>query len=346
MKSLLVHIGTGKTGSTAIQHALTTSGSVLREKGVHYWGLNLEGCDAAARLHPWQEPSGTGAIQKLSVPDAIQQLRQVLDKALTALPDSQLAIWSNESICERPAVYLPVIKDASEAAGVSCTVVCYVRSHRAFVNSAYKQWGVKHKTYAGRVLGFRDWIRSRGQFLSYGRQVAAWDAAFADRLRLVNYDQVPDVVQHFAGFLPDPSLLTVPKRRMNVAPAQSLLALYALHNNQLDAAVPPQAVETLLQRYPLAGAKHEVTDLAALFPDGQALSEAEELLKDDADLVNGLLRRHGQPELLSGNQGDDDPALTTNDVQSSLLSVLLQMLMLQEKRISQLEKQLAGGNPA
>lgn len=87
-------------------------------------------------------------------------------------------------------------------------------------------------------------------------------------------------------------------------------------------------------------------DLAALFPDSQALSEAEELLKYDADLVNGLLRRHGQPELLSGNQGDDEPTLSTNDVHSSLLSVLLQMLLQQEERISQLEKQLAGGNPA
>jgi hypothetical protein len=346
MKSLLVHIGTGKTGSTAIQHALATSESVLRENGIHYWGLNLEGCDASSIIHPWQKVSGISAIQKLSVPDAIQQLRQVLNKALTKLPDNHLAIWSNESICERPALYLPVIKEASEAAGVNCTVICYVRSHRAFINSAYKQWGVKHKTYAGRVLGFRDWIRSRGQFLSYGRQVAAWDEAFADRLQLINYDQIPDVAQHFAGFLPDPSLLTVPQKRMNVAPPKSLLALYALHNNQYDGVVLPQAVEALLQRYRLAGAKHEVMDLAALFPDSQALSEAEELLKDDADLVNGLLMRRGQPELLSGNQGDDEPTLSTNDVQSSLLSVLLQMLLLQEERISQLEKQLAGGTPA
>lgn len=346
MKSLLVHIGTGKTGSTAIQHALAESATALKARGVHYWGLNLEGCAPSTRLRPWQTPTGTGELQKLSVADASQQLREVLDLALGQLGEGELAIWSNESICERPAVYLPVIRDASEATGVRCTIVCYVRSHRAYVNSAYKQWGVKHKTYPGPILSFRDWISSRSAFLSYGRQVATWDAAFTDRLRLINYDNVPDVVQHFAGFLPDPSLLIVPKRRLNQSPSQALLGLYALHNNQLEAPVPPSEVQTLLQRYGLAGSRHEMTDLGDLFPDADTLAEAEVLLRDDADLVNGLLRRHGQPELVRGDQSKDDPALSTDDVQTSLLSVLLKMLMLQEERIGQLEKQLAGGNPA
>ena len=64
------------------------------------------------------------------------------------------------------------------------------------------------------------------------------------------------------------------------------------------------------------------------------------------DLVNSLLRRHGQPELKSGNQGNDEQPLTTTAIQTSLLSVLLKMLMLQEERIDRLEKQLAGRNPA
>lgn len=339
MKSLLVHIGTGKTGSTAIQHALAESSAALKTQGVHFWGLNLEGCAPSARLHPWQQPTGTSEIQKLSVAEASQQLREVLDIAFAQLGQGELAIWSNESICERPAVYLPVIRDATEAAGVQCTIVCYVRNHRAYVNSAYKQWGVKHKTYAGPILSFRDWISSRTPFLSYGRQVATWDSAFTDRLRLINYDNVPDVVQHFAGFLPNPSLLVVPKRRLNKSPSQALLGLYALHNNQRETPVPPSDVQALLQRYGLAGSRHEMTDLGSLYPDADALAEAEALLRDDADLVDGLLRRHGQPELARGDQGKDDPVLTTDAVQTSLLSMLLKILMLQEERISQLEQQ-------
>lgn len=346
MKSLLVHIGTGKTGSTAIQHALASSTKGLQERGIQYWGLNLEGCDPSARFHPWQKESGTGDLQKLSVAEAMKQVRQVLDQAFSCLEDGQLAIWSNESICERPTVFIPAIQEATAAAGVDCTILCYVRGHRAYVNSAYKQWGVKHKTYQGRVLSFLQWVKSRNQFLSYGRQVAVWDTAFSDKLRLVNYDHVNDVVQHFSDFLPAQGVLTIPQKRMNVAPTQALLALYALHNNQIDAPVQPKAIEELLRRYPLAGARHDVTDLSGLFPDENDLTEAENLLKEDADLVNSLLRRHGQPELKTGNQGDDEPSLATNDVQTSLLSVLLKMLMLQEERISQLEKQYAGRPPA
>jgi len=345
MKSLLVHIGTGKTGSTAIQHALTTSAPALRERGVHYWGLNLEGCHPSARCHSWQRESGTPDIQQLSVAEASRQLREALDQALAHLQDGELAIWSNESICERPAVYLPVIRDALTAAGAQGTIVCYVRNHRAYANSAYRQWGVKHKTYPGRIQSFRDWVRNRIPFLSYGKQVATWDATFSDRMRLVNYDGLADVVEHFAGYLPEPSWLDIPKGRLNQAPPQALIGLYALHNNQRDAAVPPSEVQTLLQRYALAGSHHEMADLAGLFPNADALGEAEELLREDTDLVNGLLRRHGQPELMRGNRGKDDPSLTTDAVQTSLLSVLLRMLMLQEERISALEKQLEGKDP-
>jgi hypothetical protein len=346
MKSLLIHIGTGKTGSTAIQHALAASTKALQEHGIQYWGLNLEGCDPSARLYPWQKETGTGELQKLSSAEAVKQVREVLDKAFVCLEDGQLAIWSNESICERPAVFIPAIQDAAAAADVDCTVLCYVRGHRAYVNSAYKQWGVKHKTYPGRILSFLEWVKSRSQFLSYGRQVAAWDAAFSDRLRLVNYDHVNDVVQNFTDYLPAQGIITIPQKRMNVAPTQALLALYALHNNQFEPPMQPKAVEELLRRYPLAGSCHDVTELSGIFPDASALTEAEDFLKEDADLVNSLLRRHGQPELKSGNQGKDEPPLTTTTIQTSLLSVLLKMLMLQEERIDRLEKQLAGRNPA
>lgn len=346
MKALLVHIGTGKTGSTAIQRALAKSAKALRTSGIDYWGLNLEGCEPRARIHPWQKVSGTPIIQKLSNVDAKQQLREVLDLAFASMADGHTGIWSNESICERPAVYVPVIQDACAAAGVDCTILCYVRNHRSYASSAYKQWGVKHKTYAGRIIGFRDWIRSRRTFLSYGHKVAVWNDAFAERLRLVNYDAVGDVVQHFASYLPEPSLLRVPDKRLNRTPAQALMALYALHNNQLDAVVTPRAVEALLRQYPLADTHHEMIDLAALFPNADALEEAEELLRDDTELVNDMLRHHGQPDLSKGNQDGDDQALHTTDVQTSMLSVLLRMLMLQEERIGELEKQLAGRRPA
>jgi hypothetical protein len=128
-KSLLVHIGTGKTGSTAIKQALGAAKTALLDQGVHYWGLNLEGADKQAQLFPWQQTSGTQQLQKLSVAEAGSQVRQALERALAALPEQHLAVWSNESIYERPDVFIPAIQEATTAQSASCTVICYVRSH-------------------------------------------------------------------------------------------------------------------------------------------------------------------------------------------------------------------------
>lgn len=340
MKSLLVHIGTGKTGSTAIQRALNSAASALQEQGIHYWGLNLEGCHKVNQTYQWQKESGTPVLQQLSVTEAKQQLRKALDLTLASLNDNELAIWSNESIAERPDAYIPAIKEASEAASVNLTIVCYVRSHRSFANSAYKQWGIKHKTYQGRILSFQDWVRSRISFLSYGRQVAMWDATFGNRMRLFNYDAITDVVEHFSGLIPTPKPLELPSQRANKSPGEALLALFALYNNQNNSPVGPTAIQDLQQRYQLIKSNHKIIDLADLFPSSERLSEAEELLKEDSDLVNRLLRQHGQPELNAKAGSDKAERLTTDSIQSSLLSMLLKMLITQDERIQLLEQQL------
>jgi len=41
--------------------------------GVHYWGLNLEG-SAPTQRFPWQCPTGTALLQRLSDPQASEQL--------------------------------------------------------------------------------------------------------------------------------------------------------------------------------------------------------------------------------------------------------------------------------
>jgi hypothetical protein len=343
-RQLCVHIGTGKAGSTAIQAFCSGHANALRQHDLHYWGLNLEGSDASDP-YPWQCPSGTAQLQKLSTAEAGDQLQQALLAALEHLPEGATALWSNESIYERSSVYIPLLKAVTSRTGVDLLVIAYARSHGAYVASAYKQWGIKHKTYRGKLLGFSDWITPRQDFLSYGKRLALWDSAFTDRFRLVNYDATGDVVAHISQFLPAgfAALHREANLQVNASPPDHLLALYALYNSQFDDPVSPQAFQELRRREPLLQRtqKRPFPVLEQLFPSPVELQTAEQLLSEDAALVNTMLRRHGQPPLPSGSATPGSPRPNSRQLAASLLSQLMAVVVDQDRRIRELQKQLA-----
>jgi len=345
-KQLRIHIGTGKAGSTAIQNFCSSHTAKLRELGVHYWGLNLEGCNAPDSL-TWQCPTGTAMLQKLPNQQAAEQLQQALTKAVEQLPEGATALWSNESIYERPAVYIPLLKAIAARPDVELLVIAYARNHTGYVASAYKQWGIKHKTYRGKLLGFRDWFTSRQEFLSYGKRLALWDSAFADRFRLANYNSSGDVVAHISQFLPAAAaaLHKSADLQVNASPPDKLLALYALYNSQFDDPVSPQAFQALRQRVPQLRQFKErpFPPLQQLYPSAAELRQAQELLAEDAALVNTMLRRHGQPPLPDGNgaAAQTPPQPNTQELGTALLQQLMAVVVAQDQRISELQKQLA-----
>ncbi len=341
-KQLRVHIGTGKAGSSAIQSFGTSHTAQLRELGVHYWGLNLEGSDASDSF-PWQCPTGTGLLQKLPNAEAGEQLQQALFSAIEHLPDGATALWSNESIYERPNVYIPLLKTIAAREDIELLVIAYARNHTSYVASAYKQWGIKHKTYRGSLLGFRDWLTTRQDFLSFGKRLTLWDSAFTDRFRLVNYDTTGDVVTHFSQFLPTAAgaLHEAVNLKVNASPPDKLLALYALYNSQFEDPVSPQAFQTLRKRVPLLQQfrARPFPALQQLFPTADDLREAQDLLAEDAALVNTMLRRHGQSPLPDASKLPARPDV--DQLSASLLLQLMAVVVQQDSRISELEQQLA-----
>lgn len=348
-KQLCVHIGTGKAGSTAIQSFCSAHIEQLRQLGAHYWGLNLEG-STSSHPFPWQGPTGTSVLQRLADAEASEQLRQALTAALERLPEGATALWSNESIYERPNVYIPLLKDISSQSGVNLLVIAYARDHIGYLCSAYKQWGIMHKTYRGTLLGFADWLIARKDFLSYGKRLAIWDSAFADRFRLVNYNITGDVVAHICRFLPAAvaGLQRSANLTVNASPPDQRLALFAAYNNQFEEPVSPQAFQELCHRQTLL--QHfkgrPAPRLRSLFPTVADLRRAEELLADDAALVNTILRRHGQPPLAGQGQlplpHQPDPELLSSVLLAQLMAVVVQ----QDARIQELQQQLSNAPAA
>lgn len=361
-RQLIIHIGTGKTGSTAIQAALGRHAEELRAHHMFYWGLNLERA-APAPLFAWQTQYGIGILQRTKPDEARKQLNEALRAAIEGLPEDGVVIWSNESIYERPQVYLPVIKSLSADYVLDLKVVCFARNHRAYIDSAYKQWGIKHKTYRGPIQSFEGWTQRNVDFLSYGRKISTWDSQLQERFQLINYDSIGDVLQCFLALLPAQAsaIVATSGRRSNPSPNRSLLTFFALFNNQSPHPVPPREAEEIIRRYHLQDSNHQLIDLSDLHPDAQLLDAAEALLSEDIARMNSLMSKHHQPLLAAREQGatdgsaqnhrddnqnvqqegqQDSPEKDRQDY-GSLLSMLLTIILEQGKSIAHLEQALA-----
>ncbi len=346
--TLFVHIGTGKTGSTAIQKYMANRRGDFTKHGIYYLGINLEHSPSNHRFS-WQKPTGIGILQSMSPEQAIQELNQALEEALSSIGSERIGVWSNESIYERPSVYIPLFQNLLRGGEYTVKPIAYARSTQSYVLSAYRQWGVKHKTYPGKILGFSEWVSSRLNFLSYGEKLKKWDESFADLFELVNYDYTPDVAYDFISritqctdLLPQPN-----KGKENTSPTDLQLALYALYNNQFSEPVLPTTISSLLNRYKLETRNFHVDSLSDLFPSPAELEKAETLLRDDKLLVDSILKRHNQPTLRNTDPHDlRDSIVSEQGVTSGILSLLVALMVEQERRITELEELITLERPS
>ena len=345
MPKLYIHIGTGKTGTTAIQDYLYSRIQDLSARNVHYWGINLEHAPAlnrhSANRFAWQTQSGTGMLQQIPLPQARYELEQALRAAMDSLTPNTIAVWCNESIHERPELYIPLFKSCQADGGISITLFAYARNSRDYIRSAYKQWGVRHKTNYGRVLGFSQWILLMRKHLCYGEKLAQWDQEFPGAFHLINYDFLADVTHDFVSRLPQCTDLLPQqcRNRINATPADVSLALYALYNNQFTEPVTPTTIEDLLSRYQLLDVDFKMDSLAMLFPTSDDINDAVSALQSDANLVNSILERHGQPQLtLKECNGVEEDIVSEQSIVAGTMSLLLRILVEQEKRINALEQ--------
>ena len=63
-------------------------------------------------------------------------------------------IWSNETFLGNDAIVFPAVQRLTEAGVGALRIVAYVRRPDAWAQSAYLQWGIKHKTTPARCGRF------------------------------------------------------------------------------------------------------------------------------------------------------------------------------------------------
>lgn len=208
---------------------------------------------------------------------------------------NRIAVWSNEWLVTRSRHSLPALR-MLKARGIEIEIQCYVRRHDEWVQSAYLQWGMKHKAYEGPLREFKDWLPIFGEReLRFAPSLQIWDHEFGSQLKVFNYDAAGDVVQHFLR-VNDISGLTAIND--NVTPAPEMLAAQAVFNSRNMRHVFPVEFESV-RRLVKQSDENRVT----LPPLDHLTANVETLMKivasrqDDIEEINRFLLRSGEPLL-------------------------------------------------
>ena len=330
---LLVHVGEGKTGSSAIQRMLYVNKDALAGAGIRYLGLMLD--KATERRFPWQDVSSIEQFHRLPPDQAVEELGQVLSAAVDAAARDGIhtLVWSNESLCSRSATTIRALRGL-DGTRVELAIVAYLRRPDRWAQSAYLQWGIKHKTYPGPLQDFATWIGR--QRLQLAPRVRAWRDAFGRRVSVRNYDAIDDVTRDFAGLLGvDAAGLVVERRNLPLAPAE--LALRALFNQRAPGNMRPHRFNDLFDSESVDFDLPLQAWLRGLLPTEAQLRAIKDAGAEDRRQINAMFAASDQPPF------DDAPAsarpfsLDTDTVAAALM----QMLAVQAERIERLEQQVA-----
>lgn len=336
---MIMHIGTGKTGSTAIQKHFRLHRSELVKQGCFYWGLNLEHAPTKKK-RDWQKPGGVGLLQRMGIDEATEQLSNALTEAITHMPDNCTVIWSNESIYEMPFVYQPVIRSVLSRENINISLVAYARSIPSFILSAYKQWGIKHKTNRGPIMPFGNWVEASKKFLAYPTQLKQWDEEFSTCFKVFNYDQVDDVVCHFIKNydLPLEGLEGGATQRQYSTPDDIILSIYALYNNQFNGTVLPNKISRLIAKNKLTTLNFRLTPVSSIYPAREEINQYSSFIHEQTSEINKILVRNDQPQLNESLDSINPTKPAEDQIITGVLSALLGIIINQDDRIDQLER--------
>lgn len=329
---LLVHIGTGKTGTSSIQKTLQENQPELQRQGVNYWGMWLE--YAPVHIHGWQR-RGAGYNQFWNKEQNVfdKQVYEVLYASINQSIENGIfrAIWSSESIFDHNERLIPVLLKLVSL-GVRIRIVVYFRNPASWAQSAYVQWGIKHKTYSGPIKTFDEWAgTARADFSA---KLAPWLDSF-ECVHVRNFDSQSDVVTDFL------SVVGIESEAINSfwvyeTPSNEEVALRALFNDRNERPALPMHFDEVF-RYPSFRVGESIVQLMNRYlPTDEDLLRFQEQRSTDIDRLNEILIAQGQQPLR--HEAPLAKKFSLND--GLFTSILAQMVLLQGRKISVLEKGL------
>ncbi|MGO8689845.1 MAG: hypothetical protein ACLQLG_09435 [Thermoguttaceae bacterium] len=196
-QQVILHVGTGRTGTTTIQSFLRRNREHFRRDG--FLAVTPDGL----ALYPHED----GFWEEEHLKCGLQELNRRSEEQGT--PG---VVWSHESLSAyifvKNANCVQLLRDWLPAANYR--IVIYLRRQDHYLRSAYLQWGVKDKhikgrPYGGRVLGFDDWLVRmvgdnfqdlRGGDVDYHALVKPWGEVFGNENVVVRVFEKEQFHQH------------------------------------------------------------------------------------------------------------------------------------------------------
>lgn len=210
-RRLLLHIGMGKTGTSALQVALVRNRDRLADAGIDY---PAHPSDAAARADGVTNGNGAAladllgselAIAPVDLRRARSGLRALCEE--TAGSRHRTTLYSSELLYRLDPEHLAVLITEAERAGIELRVVAYLRDIAPYFFSAYSE-RVKRN---GLAASFEEYLGGADDFarrvtLFQPRIRRLLECAGAARVQVLHYDSVRTAL--FAAFARDVLELT------------------------------------------------------------------------------------------------------------------------------------------
>ncbi|WP_394145936.1 hypothetical protein [Vibrio atypicus] len=329
--TLYVHIGTGKTGSTTIQSTLQENDLALQQEGVKYLGLMLD--TGYSQQFDWQTPAGFTLFQELGEEEKKRQLVKVLVDECRYWSEQgcNKLVWSHEAIFNAPDDFSPALQ-AVELLGIKVVPIVYIRNHVSWALSAYKQWGIKHKTYEGQIMTFEEWCNSKS--LSFMPYLLPWAERMGGSLRVRNFDKCPSLMADFYSILE--LSIELLESRKNTTPSDSVLSLWASFNNQFEEQVSPGMFYQTLGRLGITEYNDiKGVDYKSCLASEDNVNQLADMYAHDLEAINYFMDLQGQPLLEHTTQ-----APKTDLKMEDSMAVMLTMIVALENQVAALRNHI------
>lgn len=335
VKTLIFHVGMGKTGTTAIQQGLRANAAKLREAGLFccdHWLL-------AATVGPagFGGPDEFLTLLRDDPGSLTSRLAQIFRPDNPVFADYRTVVWSNESLAAQWNALGPVAAGFA-ANGGEAKIVLYLRHQVNWLISAYLQWCVKDKGTPGPVMPFARFRAESANALDYPTVVRNWTTCVAPASVIIRaYDPTVDSFADFITILGTDLVLKSGGERVYETPGYTTHAMFKLVNDQFDG---PSSAGRLVHL--MADAEWLVGDLHAVDPAPLDIASAElDAIEAEHAEGNAWLRdqcnldlRREPPSPLVGRRQNSDKTNT------DLIAALALMIVRLDARVAELERRL------
>jgi hypothetical protein len=194
---ITIHVGQGKTGTSSIQDFLAFNfGILLKNKILYSMFLN----EANKQI---LKGFGDERLMNLQQPELVKQKMELLNDFLVK-HDMERFIWSLESLFTHSLEEIQQIKNYLEFDEIE--IIVFLRRQDSWFQSAFYQWGWKHKTYEGRYLiDFENFYKIWQDKGYYDRFVENWAKVFGEeniKIQPFEKKQLPNgLIQSFCRLI-------------------------------------------------------------------------------------------------------------------------------------------------